>query len=54
MMKYPNNEFSLEEASWAVNLSSGHTTLDADIGTRGRGELTREGRWESETVVREG
>lgn len=43
-MKYPNNEFSLEEASWAVNLSRGHTTLDADIGTRGRDGLTCEGR----------
>lgn len=40
----PNNEFSVEEASWAVNLSSGHTTLDAVTGTQGRDGLTWEGR----------
>lgn len=42
--KCPNNEFSVEEASWAVNLSSSHTTLDAGTGTQGRDGLTWEGR----------
>lgn len=41
MVKYPNNEVSLEEASWAVNLSRGHTTLDAGIGTQGRDGIRR-------------
>lgn len=44
MMGCPNNDFSLKEASWAVDLRSGQTTLEAATSAQGREGLPCEGR----------